>query len=50
MYDQNDTVLDPDNAWYTNADNNADTAIARAATLAAAHADSPQVQYLDSLG
>ena len=47
-FDQNDTVLESD--WY--AKNSASTNVyeQRAATLAAAHANTPKVEYLDTLG
>ncbi|MFN0171584.1 MAG: RHS repeat-associated core domain-containing protein [Bryobacteraceae bacterium] len=50
-YDQNDTVLEPGNAWY--ARKSAATASAqdqRAARLAAEHAGTPALTLLDSLG
>ena len=50
-WDQNDTVLEPGNAWY--AAKTAATATAeeqRAAQLASQHADTPSATFLDSLG
>jgi|CXWL01.1.fsa_nt_gi RHS repeat-associated protein len=48
-YDQNDTVLEPRNAWF--ARKSAGTAEEkRAAQLAAEHADTPSLTILDSLG
>jgi RHS repeat-associated protein len=50
-YDANDTILEPDNAWY--AQNSASEASAesqRAARLSSVHADTPAFTYLDSLG
>ena len=50
-YDQNDTVLEPGNTWFSR--HTAATASAeekRAAQLAAEHADTPASTFLDSLG
>ncbi|MEQ9238013.1 SpvB/TcaC N-terminal domain-containing protein [Coleofasciculus sp. E2-BRE-01] len=48
-YDGNDTVLEPDNAWYTRYSSGT-TAEQRAARLAEVHANTPAVTHLDSLG
>lgn len=50
-FDANDTVREPDNAWY--ASNTAESAFAaqqRAAQLAADHANTPAITIFDSLG
>lgn len=49
-YDQNDTVHEPDNAWYKNFNESEDSAEKTAATKAALHADTPTQLFLDSLG
>lgn len=47
-WDANDTVLQ--SAWYTRSIASNDPAVRRAAQLAAAHADTPSVAHLDTLG
>lgn len=47
-FDQNDTVLESD--WYAEKSTSTNDYERRAATLAAAHADTPKVEYLDTLG
>ncbi|MFE6903604.1 SpvB/TcaC N-terminal domain-containing protein [Streptomyces sp. NPDC057717] len=49
-YDSNDTVFEPQNAWYARMSTSAITAERRAARLAAAHANTPSLTLLDSLG
>jgi RHS repeat-associated protein len=50
-YDPNDTVLEPDNAWYArNSAPDASSESRRAAELTTDHADTPAVTHLDSLG
>ncbi len=49
-YDSNDTVLEPGNTWYARMSASANPAERRAAQLAAAHADTPELTLLDSLG
>ena len=50
-YDPNDTVLEPDNAWYArNSAPHASPESRRAAELTRDHADTPAVTHLDSLG
>ena len=50
-FDPNDTVLEPDNAWYgKNTEPTASEPARRAAQLAAEHAATPAVTHLDSLG
>ncbi len=47
-FDQNDTVLESD--WYGEKSVSSNIYEKRAATLAAAHANTPKVEYLDTLG
>ncbi|MFF1566872.1 SpvB/TcaC N-terminal domain-containing protein [Streptomyces sp. NPDC058293] len=49
-YDSNDTVGEPRNAWYARMSTSAIAAERRAAQLASAHADTPSLTLLDSLG
>jgi RHS repeat-associated protein len=50
-WDQNDTVLEPGNAWYlTNTGPGATPEQRRAAQLASRHAGTPAITFLDSLG
>ena len=49
-YDPNDTVLEPGNAWYARMSASASAAERRAAQAAAAHAATPALTLLDSLG
>jgi RHS repeat-associated protein len=50
-FDQNDTVKEPGNAWFTNKTSaTATVEEKRAAQLAAEHADTPSLTILDSLG
>lgn len=50
-FDPNDTVLEPDNAWYArNSALGATPESRRAAQLTQRHADTPAVTHLDSLG
>ncbi len=50
-FDQNDTILEPDNPWYTeHTAPNATQEDKRAAALAAVHSDTPALTILDSLG
>jgi len=48
-FDQNDTLKEPGNAWFANK-SAASTTEKRAAQLAGAHADTPALTILDSLG
>ncbi|MFE6155821.1 SpvB/TcaC N-terminal domain-containing protein [Streptomyces sp. NPDC057889] len=49
-YDSNDTVFEPQNAWYAHMSTSAIDAERRAAQLAAAHTNTPSLTLLDSLG
>ncbi|MFC5926486.1 SpvB/TcaC N-terminal domain-containing protein [Micromonospora vulcania] len=49
-YDPNDTVLEPDNAWYSRMSTSTAGPERRAARMAAGHADTPPHSVLDSLG
>lgn len=49
-YDQNDTVLEPGNAWYTRFINSEGSAEKDAALKAAIHANTPAQSFFDSLG
>ncbi|MEV5010074.1 SpvB/TcaC N-terminal domain-containing protein [Streptomyces sp. NPDC055692] len=49
-FDANDTVLEPGNTWYARMSASASAADRRAAQLAAAHAGTPALRLLDSLG
>jgi RHS repeat-associated protein len=49
-YDANDTIAEPGNAWFARNSTSPSAADQRAATLAAAHADTPLVTVFDSLG
>ena len=49
-YDQNDTVLEPGNAWYQQFSTSADAAEKNAALKAAVHAGTPAQVFTDSLG
>jgi RHS repeat-associated protein len=49
-YDQNDTVLEPGNAWYQAFTTSTDPAKQTAAALAAVHANTPAQIFFDSLG
>ncbi|WP_166459562.1 SpvB/TcaC N-terminal domain-containing protein [Amycolatopsis pithecellobii] len=49
-HDPNDTVLEPGNAWFARMSAASAAADRRAARLAAAHAETPAVAMLDSLG
>ena len=49
-YDANDTALEPGNPWFSRASGSADTAVRRCAEQTAAHAGTPTVTVLDTLG
>ena len=49
-YDPNDTVSEPKNAWFARNNTSGKAEERRAAQLAAAHADTPALTLLDSLG
>jgi hypothetical protein len=49
-YDPNDTVLETGNAWFTRNNTSTKAEERRAAQLAAAHANTPSLTLLDSLG
>jgi len=49
-YDPNDTVLEPGNAWFARNSTSVKAEERRAAQLAAAHADTPALTLLDTLG
>jgi RHS repeat-associated protein len=49
-FDANDTVLEPDNPWFARMSASTEPAERRAALLAAAHADTPMLSLLDSIG
>ncbi len=49
-FDPNDTVTEPGNPWYERMSTSADPVDRRTAALTAAHADTPVVSVVDSLG
>lgn len=49
-WDQNDTILAPGNTWYAEKSVSSNIYETRAATLTAAHANTPKEEHLDTLG
>lgn len=49
-FDQNDTILEPNNEWYNRFIHSSEQEKAKAALLATVHANTPSLTFLDSLG